>query len=903
MYQGIFFDYENWDCYVRDDIKGINSFKYQLPVYKLNENGEYTTLFGDKCSLYKGKYSKEDNTILEKDINREIAVLRDLYYKTDNIPSYHNLLYLDIEIEILGTLTPQYIKNCPAKITAIALIDVNTKTKYCYVLDNSNELDIEEEGKIIISCKNEKQLLLKFLEKWKEIDPTIVISYNGDFFDIPYLYYRMKKIIGNKTYELSPIGKIKENLAQPYSPITLGLISSLDYMLLLKKYIMKEEPSYKLGDIGSKYAKLGKIEYNGSLDKLFKEDKNKFIDYNLRDVEIIEALEEKQKFIQLTILISHLCHTPYEYIYYNTMLNEGAILTYLKRKNIISPNKPTTTNPSIKELNKGDEIIHQRGTPTIEGIIVEIDEYLNKAQIQLKSGMIKERSLRSIRKKDGYAGGFLLDPIPGLYSYVSDLDYTSLYPSIIKSLNLGIETLIGRIITKNNYEKYNSLEKLKELNPNEKIEIEKLNKDNYILKKGTTTVGNLISIIENNKYTISASGAIFRTDIDSISCIVLKDWFKQREYYRGLKKKSGKDEDWENYKLYDLYQLAFKILQNALYGTYAINGWRYTDGYKICSAAITNSGQRLTEESIFYVDKIIEEELQLNKKYIIASDTDSMYIEIKDILNKRFPNIIDENDKIKKLIEISQELQIKANKNLDNISQYLFNINSDHYFELKQEVIIKSACWSGKRRYAMWVINKEGVDVDELDMKGLDIMKSNFPPFFREFGENIIKKILFGSNKEEINNYILNFKNNLETVDWKKLLKPTGLKKLNEYIAKKSNEDIIFSELHKKCPINTKAAIITNDLLKYHKIDTNYSTFQIGDKINIAYLKPNPYNIEVIGLNGYDDSPIILELVEKYIDKSKLFDSVIKNKIETIFEDLGWGGVIFNQNVNKFFTF
>ncbi len=96
-------------------------------------------------------------------------------------------------------------------------------------------------------------------------------------------------------------------------------------MHLLRKYIMKEEPSYKLGDIGTKYAKLGKIEYNGNLDTLFKEDPNKFIDYNIRDVEIIEALEEKQKFIELTILISHLCHTPYESIYYNTALNEGAI--------------------------------------------------------------------------------------------------------------------------------------------------------------------------------------------------------------------------------------------------------------------------------------------------------------------------------------------------------------------------------------------------------------------------------------------------------------------------------------------------------------------------------------------------------------------------------------------------
>jgi hypothetical protein len=196
---------------------------------------------------------------------------------------------------------------------------------------------------------------------------------------------------------------------------------------------MKEEPSYKLGDIGEKYAKLGKIEYNGGLDKLFKEDKEKYVDYNIRDVEIIEALEEKQKFIELTVLISHLCHTPYESIYYNTTLNEGAILTYLKRKGIVAPNKPTTTNPSIKEIEIDDHVIHQRGTPTVEGILYEVKG--DQAVIRTMSGHYINRNIRSIRKKDSYAGGYLLDPRPGLYSDVSDLDFTSLYPSIIKSLN------------------------------------------------------------------------------------------------------------------------------------------------------------------------------------------------------------------------------------------------------------------------------------------------------------------------------------------------------------------------------------------------------------------------------------------------------------------------------------
>jgi DNA polymerase elongation subunit (family B) len=615
MYQSIYYNRlpgeDQWYYYLRDDKKGIHKFQYWPTLYKLDEYGEHETLFGEKCSPISGKYDRKDPTIYEKDIDRELVLLRDLYYKTDKMPEYHNTVYLDIEIEILGALTPFTIREANAEVTAIALIDVSTKEKTCFILDKAGKIeDINQDGKVVISCPDENTLLRKFLLKWEQIDPTIVAGYNSDFFDIPYLYYRIQKRLGDEVNRLSPIGKITETLSQPNSPIKIGLVSSLDYMLLLRKYIAKEEPSYKLGDIGTKYVNLGKIEYNGNLDTLFREDPIKFIDYNIRDVEIIEALEEKLKFIELTVLISHLCHTPYESIYYNTILNEGAILTYLKRKGIIAPNKPTTTNPTIRELELGDHVIHQRGTSTIEGTVYSFEK--DNIVVKTMSGKYINRFPKSIRKKDSYAGGYLLDPIPGLYSDVSDLDFTSLYPSIIKSLNLGVETLVGRIVTKNNYEQYNSLEQLKKLDPEEKLHIQKLVKRSYTLKDAEITAGALIKLIEDNSWTISASGAFYRTDQKSIACEVLEDWFDQREHYRVLKKTAGKAEDWANYKLYDLYQMAFKILQNALYGTYAINSWRFTDGFKVCSAAITNSGQRLVKASIDGINDMIDEYLEMN---------------------------------------------------------------------------------------------------------------------------------------------------------------------------------------------------------------------------------------------------------------------------------------------------
>ena len=757
-----------------------------------------------------------------------------------------------------GALTPEYIKAAPMPLTSIALIDMTTKTKICFVVDKNKEIqEANENGKHIIPCISEKELIKKFLDKWEELDPTIVVGWNSAYFDMPYLYFRIKHISGeDEILRMSPIGKITFKEFAGTLQVKIGGVNHLDYMLLHKKYIMKEEPSYKLGDIGLKYVDLGKVEYEGNLNTLFKSDLNTFIDYNLRDVDILEKLEDKLKFIELTIMISHICNIPYESIYWNTVMNEGAILKYLKREGIVSPNKPTTHNPSLKAENTS------------------------------------------------YAGGYLLEPIPGLYFDVIDLDFTSLYPSIIKSLNLGIETLVGRIKVDNNptYEQNQSLEKLKERDPSEIVEIEKLNKANYTLKSAQIKLGDLIDLIEKNNFTIAASGAMFRTDEQSVVSKILEGWFEKREHYRALKKKAGKEEDWINYKLYDLFQHSFKILQNAMYGTFAKNGWRYTDGHLICSAGITNSGQRLTKESIVFVNDKINTEIKEEKQNICISDTDSLYIVLGDLLKFRHPNLKVE-DKNAKILELAQEIQNSANFYLNELSKRLFNIKPNtHYFQLKQEVICAGVLTTGKRRYAMYVTNKEGVDVEELDMKGLELMKSNMNKLFKTFGENFIKDILFGRDRTEIDNSIIDFYKSLRTLDPKVLGKPTGVKQISNYQIR-STAGEIFSRFKLKTPINTRAAVVYNDLLKFKKLDKKYESIIEGDKLFIINLKQNQFGLRVIGIPNAKVPPEIEEFVKTYIDIEEIFDSLLANKLKSIYSDLKWDWVILNPNVGKFFNF
>jgi DNA polymerase elongation subunit (family B) len=632
-------------------------------------------------------------------------------------------------------------------------------------------------------------------------------------------------------------------------------------MNLFKKFITKQEPSYALGNIGEKYVKLGKIDYKGSLDKLFREDINTFIEYNIRDVEIIVELEKSLKFIDLTVTIAHLCHTTYESIYYSTVLNDGAILTYLKRKGIVSPNKPTTYNPGLREI------------------------------------------------KEEYAGGYLKDPVPGLYEWVIDLDFTSLYPSIIRSLNMGIETLVGRVVNRDKFDNQWSLRELKAMDPNKMIEIEKVKKDRKLVRS-EVRVQDIINLIEEGDLLISAPGVIFRKDKSSVVCEILADWFAKRQEYKKLMKKAYKvDNDPVMGEFYNKRQHAYKIKLNDVYGVFAINGWRYTDGHKFISKAITLTGQRLLQESITNMNNYLNNELgnETPVDYIVTSDTDSLFIQCKDLLKARHPDIdfSNQEDVIKKILVIATELQAMANKFIGDFARDSFNLgeNTQHYFELKQEVVLDRGYFAGKRRYAQHIVNKEGVPVDELDMKGLDLMKSNFPPLFKKFGEHIINEIMFGKSKTDIDKQILDFRNEIRTIGWKHILKPTGLKKMSEYLAGPPGAGEIFSKLALKCPINTKAAIYTNDILRFKKLDKKYPTFQIGDKIYLVYLKDNPYRIDAIALNGYNDAPELLEFAEKYINRDGLFDSVMKNKLESLYSDLGWGAVVLNPNINKFFKF
>ena len=487
-------------------------------------------------------------------------------YGINDVPSTgHRELFFDIECEIGGALTEEYIQRAPMPITSIAWWDKKADEWAIIILDRKNQLkDIKLENKKVIACSTEKILLKKFVEIIRDIDPDILIGYNSDYFDVPYLYHRMCNVIGKDwADQLSPVGQVQSKAYTKYfyrkdQFVKIIGVESLDYMRLHKKYSWKDEPSWKLDAIGEKYTGLNKIEYDGTLDDLFEQDIHKFIEYNFRDVEILKLLDEKLQYIALTKNLAHKGKHNYEEVYMNSITQDGAISAYLLSKNIIPPAK------TFKQ-----------------------------------------------EKKEGYAGGYLFCPKAGLYKYMFDEDLTSLYPSIIMTINIGKETLVARIIDEDDRNNRLGLNDLKEMDPDKKLYIE----DYTSKKRSYQKASKIVNIIESKNLAVSANGSMFRTDKESVLSTILQKWFEERVVYKNRMKDAYTAGDKEKGEYNHLMQYTMKILLNSLYGATALPSFRYGMNLSILSEAITLSGHRIIQESALcanrHMNKVIRGEIEL----------------------------------------------------------------------------------------------------------------------------------------------------------------------------------------------------------------------------------------------------------------------------------------------------
>jgi len=298
--------------------------------------------------------------------------------------------------------------------------------------------------------------------------------------------------------------------------------------------------------------------------------------------------------------------------------------------------------------------------------------------------------------------------------------------------------------------------------------------------------------------------------------------------------------------------------------------------------------------------------------YCAYVDTDSNYFHAEPLLRHRFPNFDEMSDKEKdtELEKIALEYQDKITDHYNNVAKDVFNINQfewfdkPHWLEMKTECVIRSAYFRATRRYAQWITKQEGIAKETLDIKGLEFMKANFPPILGDFFNDILQQVLKGEQHKSIIDQIKTFKTQIldGTIPLAKLGNPTAVKKLDKYSGSKARAGEMFTEILKGAPAPVRAAIRYNDLLRLWQLDRKYNLITMADKVKWIYLKDNPYKIEALAFFDYEMPDKIVNFLNTYADRQKVFDSILLNKLEGFFSDLGWS-LNLNPYVNALKSF
>ena len=294
-----------------------------------------------------------------------------------------------------------------------------------------------------------------------------------------------------------------------------------------------------------------------------------------------------------------------------------------------------------------------------------------------------------------------------------------------------------------------------------------------------------------------------------------------------------------------------------------------------------------------------------DSNYCAYVDTDSNYFNAEPILHHLYPNFENLSDKEKdsKLEKVALAYQDIITEDYDRLARETFNV-TNHRLEMKTECVIRSAYFRATRRYAQWITKQEGIEKETLDIKGLEFMKANFPPILGDFFNDILQQVLKGSKKENILKQIKSFKNQIldGTIPLTKLGNPTAVKKLEKYQGRSARAGEMFTEIEKGAPAPVRAAIRYNDLLKFWKLDRKHNLITMADKVKWIYLRDNPYKIEALAFFDYDIPEKIQEFLEIYANRQKVFDSILLNKLEGFFSDLGWS-LNLNPHLNTLKSF
>ena len=277
--------------------------------------------------------------------------------------------------------------------------------------------------------------------------------------------------------------------------------------------------------------------------------------------------------------------------------------------------------------------------------------------------------------------------------------------------------------------------------------------------------------------------------------------------------------------------------------------------------------------------------------YCTYSDTDSIYMHAEPLLRFRHDNFdkMNAEEKDDALESIAMEYESIVTKSYDKLAKDVFRAD-EHRLEMKTECVIRSAYFRATRRYAQWITKQEGIANETLDVKGLEFKKANFPPVLGKFFKKALVDVLKGATQQEIDDRLKIFKKQIldGSIPLTELGNPQAVKKLNKYTARKARAGEMFSVMEKGAPAAVKATVVYNDLLRFWGLHKNHASISQGDKVKWIYLKSNPYQVDAIAFLEWDLPEKIHIFIEQYADRKKIFESILLNKLEGFYNDLGW---------------
>ena len=666
---------------------------------------------------------------------------------------------------------------------------------------------------------NEFDLLNDFISWWMKNTPDIVTGWNIQMFDIPYLAKRLYRVLGDKVARrLSPWGLCspKELYIKGRRHIVydIGGITQLDYLDLYKKFTYTNRESYRLDyiaqvELGQK--KLDHSEYDTFKD-FYTNGWQKFVEYNIIDVELVDRLEDKMKLIELALTMAYDAKVNYNDVFYQVRMWDNIIYNYLKKRNIVIP-------PKLSE-----------------------------------------------QKDEKYAGAYVKEPKPGKYDWVVSFDLNSLYPHLIMQYNISPETLRD------------------ERHPTVSV------KD--ILEKNLT-----FEMHKDN--AVCANGAMYRKDKRGFLPELMEKMYNERVIFK--KRMLEAKQEYEKNPTDNLVkeiarcnniQMAKKISLNSAYGAIGNQYFRY---YQLANAeAITLSGQvsiRWIENKMNdFLNKILKTE---GKDYVIASDTDSIYLHLGPLVDVIYKDKEKDSESIVSFIDTICEKTLEPfiDQSYKELAEY---VNAyDQKMFMKRENIADRGIWTAKKRYILNVWNSEGVQYHEpkLKMMGIEAVKSSTPAPCREMIKDALKLMMNGT-EDDVIQFIENSRKEFRRLPPEEIAFPRSVSDVNKY--KSSNMIYI-----KGTPIHVRGALLFNHYIKKHNLTNKYSLIGNGEKIKFCYLKkPNKLHENVISF--IQDFPKELG-IDKYVDHDLQFDKSFLEPLRIILDSIGWK-VERTANLESFFV-